>query len=698
MRIERLKVHQFGRFSEHEICFHPGLNIIKGPNEAGKSTLHRAIMMALLGQPSQTKANERYRTWGSREWFRLEIEFFNSTDGPYRLLKDFNNRTQELVYPKGESVKTQDRIQLFLDSALGTSSSPIFESTVCVAQEELADLSTGQKEISHSLEGIITGGSDNLYAQDAIKKLKEKITEYNRGVVRPAPTNPGPIARLTTEKARLDQYIHTNKEKLAARDEYEQELITSRNRLNEIELTLNRKKSIKAAADKVFDLNRQLESLYQSEKVLDEKVDLINQANDEIALAHKNQQDIVLTTRLSSGDLEEINTLQTEIKRLSSSSTTRPLSYILPIITLILAIILGGVSIYLRDDITLFVILSMLCLGLSVFSVYRLITIRKQTVQDQGSINSPIFQDNDLQGLDRQLQMKLRSVGFSTVEELNMMLERASNARNTFENAQKRLRILLPDGKSVEDIKSERKKVSGDIRRIQEQLEEPSYQSVAIANPEHYHELAKDLSKLEQEREDLKERLQLINGYLAQETVPREQFLQAEEQLNVVEIELSRTRERLEIYKVAEATMKDAREATLSRASDKIAPRLGTYLSCLTLGRYGDVVVDNELNIRINHPSKPEFFIEPSYLSQGTQDQLYLAARLALVDLLFENANPPMFFDDPFVKFDPARLQAAITLCQKIAAEKQILLFTCSNNYDDAGHVITLPSFMNLQL
>lgn len=40
MRIERAKVDNFGKLNQREFRFGPGINVIYGENEGGKSTLH----------------------------------------------------------------------------------------------------------------------------------------------------------------------------------------------------------------------------------------------------------------------------------------------------------------------------------------------------------------------------------------------------------------------------------------------------------------------------------------------------------------------------------------------------------------------------------------------------------------------------------------------------------------------------------
>jgi chromosome segregation ATPase len=65
MRLTRLKVEQFRQFqSPFELDdLQPGLNIMTGPNEAGKSTLVRAIRSAFLERYRSTSVDD-LRPWG----------------------------------------------------------------------------------------------------------------------------------------------------------------------------------------------------------------------------------------------------------------------------------------------------------------------------------------------------------------------------------------------------------------------------------------------------------------------------------------------------------------------------------------------------------------------------------------------------------------------------------------------------------
>jgi uncharacterized protein YhaN len=130
---------------------------------------------------------------------------------------------------------------------------------------------------------------------------------------------------------------------------------------------------------------------------------------------------------------------------------------------------------------------------------------------------------------------------------------------------------------------------------------------------------------------------------------------------------------------VALEALQEADRQLQSRLSPRLSQRAGDYFSRLTDGQYTQVSLTRDLEVAVREgDSLTERPL--SYLSQGTADQLYLALRLALADLLLPQPDAcPLILDDAFLTFDDQRLALALEVILELAQSRQILLFTCQS-------------------
>src|SRR6187551_2779355 len=64
MNITRLLLTDFRRHATLDVELKPGLNIVRGPNEAGKSTIQRAVELGLFRRPTFASAElDDLRPW-----------------------------------------------------------------------------------------------------------------------------------------------------------------------------------------------------------------------------------------------------------------------------------------------------------------------------------------------------------------------------------------------------------------------------------------------------------------------------------------------------------------------------------------------------------------------------------------------------------------------------------------------------------
>src|SRR5512145_2641270 len=75
MKLLELNLQAFGRLSNRAFTFHPQVNVIAGPNEAGKWTLQHAILALLYVVYDNARAlqrehemHERFRPWSAERY------------------------------------------------------------------------------------------------------------------------------------------------------------------------------------------------------------------------------------------------------------------------------------------------------------------------------------------------------------------------------------------------------------------------------------------------------------------------------------------------------------------------------------------------------------------------------------------------------------------------------------------------------
>jgi DNA repair exonuclease SbcCD ATPase subunit len=89
MRFVRLVVNDFRAIQRLELEFGPGINVLQGPNDLGKSTVAEAIRAALLVQPSGTQADS-YGSWFSGVSPRVELTLVDSEGRWWKVKKTFS--------------------------------------------------------------------------------------------------------------------------------------------------------------------------------------------------------------------------------------------------------------------------------------------------------------------------------------------------------------------------------------------------------------------------------------------------------------------------------------------------------------------------------------------------------------------------------------------------------------------------------
>lgn len=179
MKLRSLRTDGFGRLAGTTFTFGPGLNVVVGPNEAGKSTLAAAIVASLYGLRRGEK--ERWRPWLARTYSTTLV--YETADGElWEVQRAYEHDT------KGVRVYDASGADVAARIGRGTALSPgeahlrisadVFLQTACVRQRAVAIEAGAAGDVSSALAQALSGGPKEDAALGALSRLEDALRKH----------------------------------------------------------------------------------------------------------------------------------------------------------------------------------------------------------------------------------------------------------------------------------------------------------------------------------------------------------------------------------------------------------------------------------------------------------------------------------------------------------------------------------------
>lgn len=197
------------------------------------------------------------------------------------------------------------------------------------------------------------------------------------------------------------------------------------------------------------------------------------------------------------------------------------------------------------------------------------------------------------------------------------------------------------------------------------------------------------------ENEQLQKALHSRMDQAAGEMAAIGDFITISAQLEALETRRDQAQEEYDAIALALEALSSANDTLQQRFSPALGRRAGEIFEALSGGRYHHILLDQSLQAAAE--GQDAIARSAALLSQGARDQLYLAVRLAICELVLPAAKQvPLILDDALANFDDQRCAAALDWLLQASRERQILLFTCQNreavylqNHENV-HIISL--------
>ncbi len=707
MRITRLVLRDFRRYRELEIPLSPGLTIIHGPNEAGKTTIQRAIELALTRKVTSGGADmDALRPWDAGEDARPVITVDFEVDDDDRgvrsgtLEKAFRGaRGTVSLSIDGETITDPTLADQALAELTGIPSEAFFRSTASIRHQELADLDRDEAALRDRLQASISGGDRGT--SRARRTLEKAIYALNTK----GDKNPGRLKVAEEAVEQSQAAVEQGELALAQLDRDRDMLSSARERRTETEKSLVERRALLEKA-------RQAERLTVERAGAQERFDRYRQAvavSQELGGLRNSHpsanplpvlEQIVNRLRILDAKIKDLTgALSGEVNvtfEVPPPPSWRPLSRT-GVVLLVVGLLVAGVTFALDTA--------------GVVDVGQIPTIIGGIIAAIGLIVALIAwwirRSDRVQQEMRDVEIDRRLRGRSEME--------ADLRQAELDTEQQLMGLGLPDLASAEALLEAERDHASRIDRLTAQLDGlvgkepietlPKLRDAAALDIEqktHAVEALGPIAKeprarerLEVETHDLEIALERARDDEANararvdaNSVDSEQVAGAAERLAAWREQLVALQRRSRIYERTLREIEVAEQATMKTATRFLERRMVGDVERITGGRYRRVSVDDRtLDIRLHAPERGDW-VDVRSLSQGTLDLVYLSARLGLVRLVTGDRRPPLIFDDPFMTLDEERAGRALELLREMARDFQVIYLTTSDRYHDAADAV----------
>ena len=711
MRITSLALHDLRRYRDRQIDLAPGLTVVRGPNEAGKSTIQRAIELALTRKVTSTAADiDTLVSWDggpdARSAVGMTFEYDSESGEPMqgRLEKQFRGARGQVKLQLGDEVITDPALaDEKLAAISGVPTEAFFHSTASVRHHELAGLARDEVALRDRLQASISG------ADRGTSHAKRTLDKALRGLQSQGPKNPGRLLAATNGVGDVTARLEAGEAALA-------KLAADRDALGQANERRAAAEAIVASRRSMLEKARQAERLVAEKAAAEDRYERYRQGVVErdaiMALERKHPSSIPLQSLRTT--VERLRTLETTAATLKSTLKGeievdfqvpaevrwRHLSRI-SIVLVLLGVIGSAVSYELSATGILpnaavgalpgiaFIALGVLLAAFGLFRRRRdKMSGQLAEIEVDRRLRGRPLIENDLRDAELEHADLLGRFGLADLAEGETQL--AAEEAHVAQIEQRRARLSGLVGTEPDH----------NIANVQQQAALQVEQKTAAI--EAIGPMAKDpvaREKIEVEAADAERQLEQARDDEAQararvdqNPVDAEEVAGLAERLSMWTDELEMLRRRERVYSATLREIVKAEGGTIETATRFLERSMDEDVARVTGGRYRRVRIDDtNLDIEVFSPEKQDW-VPVSELSQGTLDVVYLAARLGLVRLVTGNRRPPLILDDPFVTLDDDRAPRALELLREIAGDFQVIYLTTSSRYDAiADKVVELP-------
>lgn len=650
----------YGKLDQARLDLQPGLNVICAPNEGGKSTWCRFLLAMFYGLNTRQRGDladkNRFQPWsGSLMQGKLELSV-----GDKELT--LSRRTQRPDAPLGVFSCTYsgtDTPVPGLDAArcgetlLGVPQS-VYQRCAFIPSGSLAI--DADADLERRISALISTGDEKISFSQVESRLKKQLRQrkYNRS---------GSIPLLEAEIAGLRAAQQEAQTLTGQLENLQQQLSQAREdqarrrqaRLQVAQEALREKESCLQALPDSSDLQR-----------INQQLGAVRSLGDQVQQAQEavSRQESAIEAQLQELNRNPLHPMtKAQLEAQLQIQPPAPPQVAQLLISLALGLCGGGFLWYEIDrPQVLWLCLACAVTALAAGNFLRLLIRRIR------------LQQSRRRELSRQEELrKLAESYLPALEELEAQRALLRQKQQILSDGDRRLRTQLSDLLSQVSRWDDSVQSAGDIRRF---VRETAQNRDRLAQELHQAQtqlLQAQMSDADDTVTHLQQQIAQVQGRL--DAGRDAQALG--DQISHLEEELVRQQAEYDALRLSLDALQAANTTLQNRFSPELGRRAAEIFADMTDSTWSHILLDREFHLSAESGSDPTRR-SVQLLSAGTADQLYLAVRLAICEMILPpEQNPPLILDDALLTFDDARLSTTLDYLTRLGAQRQILLFTC---------------------
>ena len=656
----------YGKLNQAQLSLQSGLNVICAPNEGGKSTWSRFLLTMFYGlntrQRGELADKNRFQPWsGSPMQGRLELAVGED-------VLTLSRRTQRADSPMGvfsctyagtdTPVRGLDALRCG-ETLLGVPQS-VYQRCAFIPSGSMAI--DADADLERRINALISTGEEKISFSQAETRLKRQLHQrkYNRS---------GAIPLLESEIASLSS-AQAEVQDLAER---ETSLRQQLRQVQEAQVTL-RAAQQQEAQQRIAEKQRLLQSLPDSAALqsINEQLGAVRSMGEQVqqardAAAAQEQTIQAQLQELSRNPLHPMTKPELEAQLQIQPPAPPQVAQLL--ISLALGLCGGGFLWYeIGQSQLLWLCAACAVTALAAGNFLRLLIqrIRRQQVRRR----------------ELQRQEELRKLADSYLPMLEKLEEQRSllqQRQQAVADSEQRLRATLADLLTVVQKWDTGVHTPTDVRRFVQQMtqrREELTEEIRQAQADALHAQTPDAdgsaARLQQQIAQVQGQLAALGGA---EDAPQ-RIARKQEQLHRLQGEYDSLALALDVLRSANTTLQN-------RFSPELGRRAAEIFADMTGSPWSHILLDREFRLSAEAGSDPTRR-SVQLLSSGTADQLYLAVRLAICEMVLPaEQNAPLILDDALLTFDDERLHKTLDYLVRLGEQRQILLFSCQSREAD---------------